>query len=75
MPIDPETKKEISDSVAEQLTAGLTAKFVQCPGCGNLITRKNAVCPGCHLRYDAEKDEWVKVVAKGKIPDVFGLTA
>jgi predicted RNA-binding Zn-ribbon protein involved in translation (DUF1610 family) len=36
----------------------ISSKYVECPGCGNLILRKYGECQKCDLRYNPQENSW-----------------
>lgn len=49
--VDKTVRRVYQDSIA--------TKYVECPGCGNLILRKYGECHKCRLRYNPVDQSWI----------------
>lgn len=54
--------KIVDKTVRKVYQESIALKYVECPGCGNLILRKYGECHKCKLRYDSATQSWSDVV-------------
>lgn len=52
----------VDKTVRKVYQESITAKYIECPGCGNLILRKYGECHKCRLRYNPVDQTWTDSV-------------